>query len=113
LISLACLIQHLFFMVPHWITFTIIGVYVLCITGFILLMKKSVFALRILLISAVLIFLLEALMLVSRTYSLVLLLLLLYLTVIVALLFTGETQQQLRKKSIAQKEEMAKWDGII
>ena len=62
LISLACLIQFLFFMVPQWISFGIIGVYVLCITGCILLMKKSVIALRVLMASAILVFALEVLM---------------------------------------------------
>lgn len=113
LISLACLMQFLFFMEPHWISIGVIAVYILCITGFILLMKKSVFALRVLFISGILIFLVELLLKLFHTYSLVLVLLLIYLTVIVLLLFTGETQKQLRKKSIAQKKEMEKWDGII
>ena len=113
MISAACLIQHLMFMIPHWITFTIIVVYVLCIAGFVLLMKKALVAPRILFISVVLVFLLEALMILTLTFSLVLLILLVYLTVIVALLYTGEIPRQLKQKSIAEKEEEAKWNGIV
>ena len=113
LISLTCLAQHLLFMIPHWITFTIIPVYLLCIAGFVLLMKKSVTALRMLLTSSILIFLLEAFMILTLTFSLVLLMLMIYLIVIVALLYTGDLQKQLKEKLIAEKEEAAKWNGIL
>ena len=113
MMSVTCLGQHLFYMIPHWITFTIIAVYLLCIAGFVLLMKKSVVALRILFISSILIFLLEAFMLLTLTFSLVLLLLLIYLVIIVALLYTGDVQKQLKEKMIAEKEEAAKWNGIL
>lgn len=113
MISIACLIQHMFFMIPSWVTFTIIGLYILCITGFVLLMKKSVVALRILFISAILIFLLEGFMILSLAFSLVLLILLIYLLIIVALIYSGDTQKVLQKKAIAEKEEAAKWNGIV
>jgi predicted membrane protein len=113
MISIACLIQHMFFMIPSWVTFTIIGIYILCIAGFALLMKKSAVALRLLFISAILIFLLEAFMIYSLAFSLVLLILLLYLMVIVVLLYMGEIQKQLQKKAAAEKEEAAKWNGIV
>ena len=113
LISLSCLIQHLFFMIPHWITISIIGIYILCITGFVLLMKKSVAASPVLLISGILVFLLEILMMLSLTFSLVLGILMVYLIIIVALLYTGGVKTQIKKKSIAVREEKAKWNGII
>jgi len=113
MMSIACLAQHLFFMIPHWITFTIIAVYLLCIAGFVMLMKKSVVALRILFISSILVFLLEAFMLLTLTFSLVLLLLLIYLVIAVVLLYTDGVQKKLKEKMIAEKEEAAKWDGIL
>lgn len=113
MISVACLAQHLFFMIPGWVTFTIIGVYILCISGFALLMKKSVVAFRLLFISAILVFLLEAVMIYTLAFSLILFLLLVYVIVIVVLLFVGDTQKQLHKKALAEKEEAAKWDGIV
>jgi predicted membrane protein len=113
MISITCLAQHLFFMIPHWITFIMAAVYVLCIAGFVLLMKKSVTAFPILFTSVVLVFLLEAFMLVSLTFSLVLLLLLVYLLVIVILLYTNDIQKRLKEKLVAEKEEAAKWNGII
>lgn len=113
LISVACLIQHLYFMIPHWVTFAAIGVYVVCITGFIYLMLKSVTALPLLFTGAILIYLLEVFMILSLTFSLVVLIFLLYLAVIVILLLTGDIQQQLKKKELAEKEELDKWQGIV
>ncbi|MEI9958565.1 MAG: hypothetical protein WDM90_20175 [Ferruginibacter sp.] len=56
LLSLTCLIQHLFFMEPHWITYSIMGIYILPITGFVLLMKKKANAPSLILVSMILIF---------------------------------------------------------
>jgi predicted membrane protein len=113
MIAVACLIQHMIFMIPGWVTFSVIGIYILCITGFALLMKKSVIALRLLFISVILIFLLEVFMILSLAFSLVLLLLLIYLLIVVVVLYMGETQKQLRQKTIAEKEEATKWNGIV
>jgi len=113
MIAVACLIQHMVFMIPGWITFTVIGVYILCITGFVLLMRKSVIAFRLLFISALLIFVLEGFMIFSLAFSLLLLILLAYLLIIVALLYSGEIKKQLQQKDIAEKEEAAKWSGIV
>jgi len=113
LISLSCLIQHLFFMIPDWITISIIGIYILSITGFVLLMTKSIVASPILLISTILIFLVEVLMILSLTFSLVLIILMVYLIIIVAVLYAGDIQSQLKKKRMAARQEKAQWDGII
>ena len=90
-----------------------IAVYLLCIAGFVLLMKKSASAFLILFLSVVLVFLLEAFMLLTYTYSLVLLLLLLYLVIILMLLYTDGIPKQLKEKLIAEKEEAAKWNDIL
>lgn len=113
MITGATLIQHMIFMIPGWITINIIAVYILAITGFVLLMRKSVSALLLLLISAVLVLLTEAFMILSLAFSLMVFILLLYLIVVVALLYTGQIQKQLKKKYLAEKEEAAKWNGIV
>lgn len=113
LISVACLVQHMVFMIPHWITFAIIAVYLICITAFILLMKKIAEAPLLLAISGILILLLGVFMTLALAFSLVLMLLLLYLIVICAVLYGGTTAVQLKKRSIAIKEEEAKWNNII
>lgn len=113
LISVACLVQHMVFMIPHWITFAIIAVYLICITAFILLMKKIAAAPLLLAISGILILLLGVFMTLALAFSLVLMLLLLYLIVICAVLYGGTTAVQLKKRSIAIKEEEAKWNNII
>jgi predicted membrane protein len=109
----ACLLQHLFFMIPTWITFSIIPVYILSIIGFVLLMKKTAAAFRVLFISTILVFLLEAFMIISLAFSLVLLILLLYMVVIVTLLYMDEIAQQLKRKNFAEQEEAAQWDNIL
>jgi hypothetical protein len=113
MISVTCLAQHLFFMIPNWITFTMIAVYILCIAGFILLMKKSAASFLVLFSGLVLVFLLEVVMLLSYAYSLVLLLLLLYMVVIIMLLYTGDIPRHLKAKLIAEREEASKWNNIL
>ena len=113
MISITCLIQMMIVMNPHWIPFTIIGIYILCITAFVLLTKKSIHALRLLFISSILVFFMEGFMILSSTFSLVLLILLIYLIVIVALLYTGTIPQQIKKKNIAVLEEEQQWNNIL
>lgn len=113
MVAAVCLLQHLAFMNPHWITFSIIPVYILSIVGYILLMRKSPSALLLLIISTVLVFLLEILLLLSLTFSLVLFLLLVYSAVIVILLLMGDTQKQLKKKAQTEKEDAEKWNGVL
>lgn len=113
LLSLACLIQHMVFMIPNWITFSIIPVYILCIVSFVLLMKKQPVAALLLIVSAALILLLEVFMMLSLAFSLVLILLLLYLCVIAVVLYVGGTAAQLKKRQLALKEEAAKWNNIL
>jgi Ca2+/Na+ antiporter len=113
MIAASCLIQMMVVMLPHWIPFTVIAVYIFCIIAFILLMKKSVMAFRLLFISTILIFLMEVLMFFSLTFSLVLFVLLVYLLIIVVLLYMGEIPKRLQQKSIAEREEAEKWNGIM
>jgi hypothetical protein len=55
----------------------------------------------------------EILMFFSLTFSLVLFILLVYLLVIVILLYMGEIPKKLQQKSIAEKVEAEKWNGIV
>ncbi len=110
LLSITCLVQHLVFMLPHWITYTITGVYILSIVSFILLAKKNATAPLLLVISAFLILLLEVFMTLALAFSLVLVMLLVYLVVIDAVLYIGGSAKQLKKRSTALKEEAAEWD---
>jgi hypothetical protein len=113
MITGATLIQHMIFMIPGVVTIAVIAVYILTVTGFILLMRKSLVALPLLLISAVLVLLTEVFMILSLAFSLMVFILLLYLIVVVTLLYSGEIQKQLKKKYLEEKEEAAKWNGIV
>src|SRR4051812_6018322 len=113
LITLTCLIQHLIFMVPTWITNTAIFMYLLSIVGFALLVKKSTKAFLILLISTILVFIMNDLIFLSQGFSPVVLILFLYSFVITVLIKTSQIQKQLKQKVAFEKEEKAKWKGII
>jgi predicted membrane protein len=113
MIAATCLIQMFVVMLPHWVPFTVIAAYIFCIIAFVLLMKKSAMAFRLLFISTILIFLMEILLFFSLTFSLVLFVLLVYLLVIVLLLYMGEIPKRLQQKNIAEKEEAEKWNGIV
>lgn len=110
LLSITCLVQHLVFMLPHWINYTITGVYILSIVSFILLAKKNAVAPLLLIISAVLVLLLEVFMTLAMAFSLVLVMLLVYLVVITILMYAGGAAKQLKRRHTALKEEAAEWD---
>lgn len=113
LISATCLIQHIVFMIPGWLTYSIILVYLLSITGFIFLAKRSVSAYLIIFIGTILIFLVEALMILELTFSLVLLILLIYSVVIIVFMNIDGVQKQLKQKEMNEKAEKEKWNSII
>ena len=113
--ALTCLFQHLYLMIPGWVSITMMIVYLFSIISFVFLVRKSVVAPTLLFISAVLIFLQEAIMILAMQYSLVLLLLLVYSVVIVTLLYTSSTglQKNLRLHAAAKREEQQEWSGKI
>ncbi len=113
LISFTCLFQHMVFMLPHWVMFVIIGVYSFCIAAFILLMKKAAIAPLLLLINAGLIFLIEIFMIFSLAFSPVIIILLIYIIVITIVLYMGTIPAQLKKRSLALKEEDALWNNVL
>lgn len=113
LISLTCLIQHLIFMVHGWIAYSFIPVYLLSIIGFVLLARKSSKAYLVILISTVLIFVVEALMIIGLVFSVILLILWVYSVLIIVFIKVDHIQKQLYQKEKSEKAEREKWDGII
>ena len=113
LISLTCLIQHLIFMVHGWITYSFIPVYLLSIIGFVLLARKSSKAYLVILISTVLIFVVEALMIIGLVFTVILLILWVYSVLIIVFIKVDHIQKQLYQKEKSEKAEREKWDGII
>ena len=113
LLGLCCLIQHLFFMIPGWITVTIILIYLLSIIGFFLLMKRSEKAPLLLLISGILLFIQEAFMILAGVYSLALLFFLIYVVVIVVLIYTSPLPKKLKLQAAAIKAEREEWNGKV
>lgn len=113
LLAITCLIQHLIFMVPNWITYTIIFVYAGAVAAYILLMKKNAYAFTCLIVCSIVLFVLETYMLVAFVFSLVVLLLLLYTAVIAAVMYGFGLPERLKEYTALQNEEKKKWEGVI
>ncbi len=113
LLSITCLIQHLVFMVPGWLTYSILIVYCMAIAGFVMLARKSHQAFWLLLAAAILLFIVTAFMILIKAFSLVVPLLLIYTVIIVAVLSLNGIQPSLKEKWLHQKSEDEKWNGII
>jgi len=113
LISATCLFQAFVFMIPHWITYLIIVVYILSITAFVLLAKKSTIAFPLIISSIVLLLALEVFMFIALAFSLVLLMLLVYSMVTIVLLLLYEMPKKIRKQKNYEKAERERWDSIL
>jgi len=114
LLSATCFIQLVLVMADaHWISFTILAIYLFSLTSYILMIKKSVIAPPLLLTSAILVFSVEVFLILALTYSLVLLLLLIYLVVTVVLVYTSGIIKKLKQRDLAEKQERENWKNII
>jgi membrane-bound ClpP family serine protease len=113
LLAITCLIQHLIFMVPHWVAYTMIVAYVITIVAYILLMKENGNAFLLLIICSATLFVLEVYMIMALVFSLVVLLLLLYTAVIAATMYGLGLPQKLIEYNKLQRAEKEKWDGVI
>ena len=113
LLTSACLFQHMLYMIGHWITFTILAIYLLTLASYILLIKKSVIAPPTLFISTVLVFIVESYLVLAMTLSLVLLLLLLYSVVTVVLIHTSGIIKKMKQRDLAEKQERDNWKNIL
>ncbi len=113
LLTSTCLVQFILVMLGHWISFTIVAIYLFTLAGYILMIKKSVNAPLLIFISAILIFLAEAYMILSLTFSLVLVLLLIYSAVTVALIYTSDIIKKLRLRDLEEKQERENWKNLL
>ncbi len=115
LLALTCLFQQLYLMIPNWFSISMAIVYLFAIISFMFLMRKSAAAPVLILISTILTFLQEAIMILAMNYSLVLLLLLVYSIVIVVLIYTSSTglQKNLKQLAAAKRKEQQEWSGKI
>ena len=113
LLTSACFVQLVLIMESHWISFTIMAIYLIALASYIMMIKKSAIAPLMLLISAILIFLVEAYLILALTFSLLLLLLLIYSTVTVVLVYTSGIIKKLQRRDLAEKQERDNWKNII
>jgi membrane protein implicated in regulation of membrane protease activity len=89
------------------------AVYLFALTSYILMIKRSVLAPRFVSISAILIFLVEAYLMLALTFSVVLLLLLVYSVVAVVVIYNSGIIKKLQQKNLAEKQERDNWKNII
>ena len=109
LLSITCLLQHLYFMYSLWITWLIAAVYILSIVAFVLLVRKNKFAPILLIIGASLLFINEILLWLLLTFSPAVLLLLLYSIVITVLVYTEGLPKKFKALSLASKTDEDFW----
>ena len=112
-LTLACLVQILFYMLPHWINYLIIVLYIFVLVSYILLIKKKSISFLLLLIGTILIFVLEALALRFSIYSTLLLILSVYCVVAVVLLYMSDALKKLKMKNLDDRMEKDKWEDIL
>jgi len=114
LLTITCFIQLVLVMEDaHWISFTILAIYLLALASYILMIKKSALAPPMLFASGVLIFLAEAYLILATTYSLVLLLLLIYSAVTIALVYSSGVIKKMRERDLAAKQESENWKNVL
>lgn len=113
LMSLICLIQHLIFAIPNWLTYPMIPAYVFAIIAFILLAAQKPVAQILLIITAVFLLIIEYVFTKHFSFSLIVLLLFLYTVVIVITLIAEQIPQRLREKQKNKNAEEDFWKGKL
>lgn len=111
--SVTCLLQHLIFMIPHWVSFTLIAIYLFSILSFSFLFAKKPQTLFLLIINSFLLFLVLVLFVLTITFSPILLLLLLYSIVITLMIINSGLTKRLQLHQQQKKEEANYWKGKI
>jgi predicted membrane protein len=102
-LSITCLLQHFYFMYSLWFTWLMAFVYIFSTVAFILLARKSRFAPICIIITAVLLFIDELLLVLSLTFSVVVVLLMIYSIVMIVLIYMDNLPQKF--KAIAAEKE--------
>lgn len=113
LITLTCLVQQFIFMEPHWISYSIGLTYLVSLTGFFLLTRKSSWAFPLLLAGSIMTFMMETLTIILMTFSLVLLILLVYLTVSTTLLTMDGIHKRIIKQRKQNLKEAQEWEQAV
>lgn len=113
LLTATCFVQHVIIMREHWVTYSMMGIYLLAIIAFILLAVQKTIAPVLLIICATLLLLLGAVWIASGLYSIVVILLFIYTTVIAILLFMEGIPAKLKEKARAAKAEQMEWENKI
>lgn len=113
LLSATCLIQNFIYFLPHWITTTLIIVYLLAIVAFSLLTAQHWLAPILLIITGTLLMICSALLILLLVFSLVVVLLFIYIAVITIMLYVEGFPVKLRQKAIAARNERDLWRDKI
>ena len=113
LLTAACFVQFLLLMIGHWITFTIMGVYLFALASYILMIRRSVLTPTMLLVSTILIFLMELYMMLAGFISLAPILLLIFSVVTIVLVYNSGIIKKLKQRDLAEKQERDNWKNIL
>jgi len=113
LLSSVCFVQHLIIAKTHWVTITLVFIYIFIILAFSFLAFQKFFAPALLIVAGVLSLIAELLLILSGLFSLVVLLLFLYTIVIIIVVYAEGIPSKLREKHRMELEEKRAWEGKI
>lgn len=108
-ITLLALFQHLFIMIPFWITYLMILIYCTSLFAFICLVQKKKIAPFLLIFSSIILVLLLLFQLISSVFSLIVIILTIYSLVVTVFLFISELPVKLKNNYNYNKNEKDYW----
>ena len=111
LLSFVCLVQHLTFAIPSYITNPMIAEYFFAIVAFLLLALKKTIAPVLIIVSGVLSAVVVWLWMTHYAFSLVVSLLFVYHIAIVIVIFESKLPQKLKEKRRLELEEEKFWEN--
>jgi hypothetical protein len=109
MIATTVLIQHFNFMGSHWIAYSMIAIYLFAIVSFILLALQKSIAPLLLIITCILVFLAEAVLVISIVFSLVVFILLVYTIIMTVIVYMEQLPKTLKEKALLIKTEEDSW----
>jgi len=113
LLSLTCLVQHLVISNVHWISFTLLGMYLFVAASFILLAVQKPIAPVLLIISCVVTLVAEATLIISFVFSVAVILLFVYTVVITMVIYIEGLPKRLKGRALLIRAEKEAWEGKI
>jgi hypothetical protein len=113
LLGVTCLIQLIAITREHWLTFVLLGSYLFSIASMVLLAMQRAISPILLIVSSVLVFAINVILILLGVFSLIAFIYLIYLVAIITVLFVGQYPSRMRAMALARRAEEKEWAGKI